>query len=120
MDVALEKIAAGVVDSVGGGVGGLMNLLLKGMSFGAAAGGAVGYGYNALGEALGGNDPKQAFNDRIASIYKNRERELSDAKWMDRVRGMRDDLKRNHKKMTPDEYRTMYNALIDALDERRG
>ena len=32
---------------------------------------------------------------------------------------MRDELQRNYKKMSTDEYKTKYDALVKALDERK-
>lgn len=93
---------------------GLLNLASAGILTGAVAGGA----YNTLKDSLQKEDPNTKMNRKIEAMFKNRKRELDDAKWMDRVRSMRDELKRSYKKMTPEEYRKKYDALVAALDER--
>lgn len=74
--------------------------------------------YDALKENVSSDDPKAKLNAKIEAMYKGRQKELEDAKWMAKVRGLRDELKRNYKKMTTDEYTTKYNELVAALDER--
>lgn len=90
----------------------------------AALGGAAGVlgssAYDILKERVTQEDPEAKFNDDIEAMYANKTRELSDARWMDRVRAMRDDLKRGYKKMPTEEYAVKYKALQDALDERKG
>lgn len=93
---------------------GIVNLVAAGAGTGALAGGV----YNTLKDSLQHEDPKTKMNRKIEAMFKNRKRELEDAKWMDRVRAMRDELKRSYKKMTPEEYRQKYDALVAALDER--
>lgn len=106
--------ASGLVDAVTAVPKGIMNLVAAGAGTGALAGGA----YNILKDSLQQEDPKTKMNRKIEAMFKNRKRELEDAKWMDRVRLMRDELKRSYKKMTPEEYRQKYDALVAALDER--
>ena len=88
----------------------------------AALGGATGVlgatAYDVLKERLSGEDPETKFSNEVEAMYANKKRELDDARWMDRVRGMRDELKRGYKKMTPKEYRKKYDELMEALDER--
>ena len=72
-----------------------------------------------LKENVASDDPKAELNAKIEAMYKGRQKELEDAKWMAKVRGLRDELKRSYKKMTTDEYTTKYNELVAALDERR-
>lgn len=64
-------------------------------------------------------DPETEFNNKAEAMYGDRKRELADAKWMDRVRRMRDELRRGYKKMSTEEYAEKYQALQDALDERK-
>lgn len=90
-------------------------LATSGLATGAVAGGA----YHYLKDSLTKEDPKENLNLKAESMYVNRKRELEDARWMNRVRAMRDELKREYKKMSPEEYTSRYNALIDALDERK-
>ena len=93
---------------------GILNLASAGVLTGAVAGGA----YNTLKDSLQSENPKTKMNRKIEAIFRNRKRELEDAKWMDRVRSMRDELKRSYRKMSPEEYREKYDALVSALDER--
>lgn len=75
--------------------------------------------YDILKENVSSDDPKAELNDRLEAMYNNRKKELEDAKWMAKVRGMRDELKRGYKKMTSEEYESKYNELVEALNERR-
>ena len=75
--------------------------------------------YDILKENVSGDDPKAKLNAKIEAMYNNRKKELEDAKWMAKVREMRDELKRGYKKMTSEEYESKYNELMEALDERR-
>lgn len=74
--------------------------------------------YDILKENVSGDDPKAELNAKIEAMYNNRKKELEDAKWMGKVRGMRDELKRGYKKMTSEEYESKYNELVEALNER--
>lgn len=87
--------------------------------YGALGGALTGAGYNIIKDRITAPSPEDEFNHKVERIVTNHKRELEDAKWMDRVRGMRDELARNYKKMTPEEYAKKYNALVAALDERR-
>lgn len=75
--------------------------------------------YDILKENVSSDDPKAELNAKLEAMYNNRKKELEDAKWMAKVRGMRDELKRGYKKMTSEEYESKYNELMEALDERR-
>lgn len=75
--------------------------------------------YDILKENVASDDPKAELNAKLEAMYHGRQKELEDAKWMAKVRGMRDELKRGYKKMTTDEYAAKYNELMEALDERR-
>lgn len=90
-------------------------LATSGLATGAVAGGA----YHYLKDAITKGDPRENLNLKSESMYVLRKRELEDAKWMDRVRAMRDELKRDYKKMSTEEYAAKYQALQDALDERK-
>lgn len=92
-------------------------LIPAGAGVGALAG-ALGHG--AMQTLSGADDPEEDFYDEQASIFDNRTKELDDASWMQKVRAMRADLKRNGHKMSDSEYRVKYNALKDALSERKG
>lgn len=106
--------ASGIIGTAAAVPKGIMHLVAAGAGTGALAGSV----YNTLKDSLQKEDPKTKMNRKIEAMFKNRKRELDDAKWMDRVRSMRDDLKRSYKKMTPEEYRQKYDALVAALDER--
>ena len=90
-----------------------------GFALGGAATGAIGATiYDILKERVSQEDPETKFNSDIEKIYRHKKREIDDSRWMDRVRSMRDELKRGYKKMTTDEYASKYKELMDALDER--
>ena len=85
---------------------------------GIGAGVLGGVGYHLIKERLQRGSPEEELNRKIEGIFSRREREISDKKWMDRVRSMRDDLRRNKNKMSPEEYAKKYEELVKALDER--
>ena len=88
-------------------------------ALGGAASGVLGATvYDILKERVSQEDPEAKFNSDIEHLYAHKKREAEDAKWMSRVRAMRDELKRGYKKMTTEEYTTKYKALMDALNER--
>ena len=129
-ELATEK-QAGVLGDVGSllsnGVGGVLGAIkevpssLGWLALTGAGLGTVGsLAYDAVKERMSHDDPEAEFNADIEALYEARRRELDDAKWMSKVRTMRDELKRGHKKMTTKEYAKAYKALEDALDERRG
>ena len=94
--------------------------LLKDLGiYGVMTGALSGAGYNLIKDRMQETSPKDEFNRKVQAMIASRKRELEDAKWMERVRGMRDELRRNYKKMTPEEYSKKYNDLVSALDERR-
>ena len=74
--------------------------------------------YDVVKENVSSDDPESELNAKIEAMYNGRKKELEDAKWMEKVRGMRDELKRNYKKMTTEEYESKYNKLMEALNER--
>lgn len=86
--------------------------------YGVLTGALSGAGYNIVKDKLTEQDPRDEFNRKVEKILASRKRELEDAKWMTKVRGMRDELRRDYKKMTPEEYAKKYNELVSALDER--
>ena len=106
------KETAGALAKVPGAVGKLALL-------GAGTGVVGATAYDILKENVTSEDPKAELNAKTEAMYRNKRRELEDAKWMTRVREMRDELKRGYKKMTTEEYSEKYKALMDALDERR-
>lgn len=75
--------------------------------------------YDILKERVTQEDPEAQFNADIEAMYANKKRELEDSEWMNKVRALRDELKRGYKKMPTDEYATKYKALLAALDERK-
>ncbi len=129
-DLGLPKFIYEIARDVGhAGIGGIKNLagllkevpsgLLWTMGLGAGTGFLGATGYDAIKERIMQEDPEAKFNDELETIYAERKREKEDAKWMDRARKMRDELKRGYKKMTTDEYSAKYKALLDHLDERK-
>lgn len=106
------KETASALSKVPGAVGKLALL-------GAGTGILGATAYDILKENVSSDDPKAELNAKLEAMYNNRKKELEDAKWMAKVRGMRDELKRGYKKMTSEEYESKYNELMEALDERR-
>lgn len=135
---AIEKRAAGQVPALLAGVGAtkLMEMLGSGVKnttegylklIPAAAmgsllvGGSVGGLYNTIKDRITDSGDERIDADmKLESLYKARTEELKDREWMAKVRKMRNDLRGGMKKMTPEEYEKSYNALSEALDERRG
>lgn len=111
----LGDIASGIWNAAKGSAGLIRDLGI----YGALGGVLTGAGYNIIKDRVTAPSPEDEFNHKVEQIVANHKRELEDAKWMDRVRGMRDELSRNYKKMAPEEYAKKYNALVSALDERR-
>lgn len=74
--------------------------------------------YDVIKEQVTHEDPEEKFNSEIEAMYAGKKKELEDAKWMDRIRSMRDELRRGYKKMPTKEYAKRYKALLAALDER--
>jgi len=112
---SVGKLGTGAVDVLKGGAGLMRDFGI----YGALAGVLSGAGYNIIKDRITAPSPEDEFNNKVKQIVENRRRELEDSKWMERVRGMRDELSRNYRKMTPEEYSEKYNALVAALDERR-
>ena len=84
-----------------------------------ATGGVLGtYLYDILKERLSHEDPEADFNSKVEALYRGKTKEIEDAQWMDKVRSMKDRLKRDYKKMSTEEYRKAYSELVAALDER--
>lgn len=111
----LTDLASGAKNIVKGVAGLPKDLML----YGALAGGAVGVGGQMLTEHLTEESPEEELNRTLEAMYAAKRKELDDAKWMSKVRAMRSDLMANHKKMSVEEYAEKYNALIDALNERK-
>lgn len=126
----LKKFLGGARDFVSGGhkfittgaddAGKIVDLLAKLALTGSALGAVGGVGYNLAKTRVSQGSPEEDMNRNIEAMYKIKSRELEDAKWISKVRAMRDDLKRNYKKMTTEEYSKKYSELANALDERSG
>ena len=86
---------------------------------GASAGGLGAMGFDVIKDRVSKEDPEAKFNEELEATYAGKERESKDAKWMSRVRSMRDELKRGYRKMTSSEYAKKYKELVSALDEKR-
>lgn len=121
MSVFNEKRAGlgDIGESIWGLIGNSAGLIRDLGIYGTMTGALGGVGYNILKERLTEQDPKDEFNRKVETVLANRKRELEDMKWMSRVRSMRDELRRDYKKMTPEEYSKKYNELVAALDERK-
>lgn len=118
---AIKKVIGGL-GSIGSGAMTTAKAIPPAIGYtalGGAASGVLGATvYDILKERVSQEDPEAKFNSDIEHLYAHKKRELEDAKWMSRVRAMRDELKRGYKKMTTEEYTTKYKALMDALNER--
>lgn len=88
---------------------------------GLASGTANGILYNITKNRMTAEsaEKEEEINKKL-SLYNAKNRELEDAKWMGKVRSKRDNLVRNMKKMTPEEYEAAYNEISNALNERVG
>ena len=86
---------------------------------GAGTGVLGAMGIDALMQRMEQDDPEARINADIDAMYSRRGRELEDAAWMEKVRGMRDELRRGYRRMPTEEYAAKYRALMDALDERK-
>jgi hypothetical protein len=120
--VVAEKQAGVLEDIAHGGkavLTGLAGLPKDLMLYGSIAGLATGVGGQMLADQLTQESPEEELNRTLESMYAAKRKELADAKWMSRVRAMRADLMSNRKKMSVDEYTSKYNALVDALNERK-
>lgn len=109
------KAGKGAVDLVGG----LSGLVGKTALLGAGSGILGANAYDIIKQHVTEEDPETELKNKIEAIYAAKKRELEDSKWMDRVRKMRDELRRGYKKMTTEEYAEKYKELSDALDERK-
>ena len=74
--------------------------------------------YNIAKNRMMQESPEDEANRKIEAMYSNKRRELEDSMWMDRVRSMRDELRRNYRRMSTEEYTKKYVDLMDALNER--
>lgn len=117
-----QKVLSGIFNTATDTTKKTLESIIPTIGWTAAIGGGVGVlgatAYDALKERLTNEDPETKFNNDIEVMYENKKREIDDARWMDRVRAMRDDLRRNYKKMTPKEYAKKYDELVEALNER--
>jgi len=106
-----------------GGIANVIKAIPSAIGWTALAGGTAGAlgstAYDVIKDRVSRDDPDASFNAEMESMYSGKKRELDDAQWMSRVIAMRDDLKRNYKKMTTEEYAAKYKALSDALDEKK-
>lgn len=117
-------MAGGMAKNVGSGaldiIGKIPSVLGSTALIGAGTGALGAVGYDAIKDMVSTQDPEEKLNIELESLYKAKTKEVEDAKWLARVRGMRDELRRNYKKMSKAEYTKKYNELVSALDERNG
>lgn len=95
-----------------------LSMYPKAVVAGLGTGAVAGAAYNTIKNRMASDDPQARLNNRIEALYVNKKRELDDAKWMSRIRSIRDDLKRGYKKMPAEEYEAKYNELVSALKEK--
>lgn len=122
---AISKAIGSIGASIGSGAGHVLKgvkTIPPAIGHTALLGGATGVLgatiYDIIKERVSQEDPEAKFNSDIEHLYMSKKRETEDARWMDRVRTLRDELKRGYKKMTTEEYAQKYKALMDALNER--
>lgn len=124
-----KRSEGGLMEGIGnvlGGIGGAAAKVLRDVPSALLWTGALGAGSGVLGataydvvkERLTQDEPEEKMNEKIESIFRRKKREQEDAQWMDRVRAMRDELKRGYKRMTAKEYKSKYRALLKELGER--
>lgn len=85
---------------------------------GVPIGATAGVGYNLAKHSITGESPKEKMNRAIESVFKHKRMEHEDSKWMDDARYKRDNLMRNYKKMTTQDYAAAYEDLVDHLNKR--
>lgn len=83
---------------------------------GAGSGALIGAAYNSLSNRVQEEDPEERTNNKLEAMYEMKARELEDAKWMTRVRALRDELKRG--KLSNEDYEAKFNELVGALAEK--
>ena len=118
---ALKTILGGTAKGgkeIMSGIGNVPKILGMTALLGGGAGVLGANIYDVIKEQVSHEDPEEKFNSYVEAVYKNKKRELEDAKWMDRIRALRDELRRGHKKMPTEEYANKYKELVSALDER--
>lgn len=122
---------ADVLGSIGNAVGnigkGLLSTgkeILPALGWTMALGGASGVlgatAYDVIKEHVSHEDPEAKLNSELETQYKAKNREIQDAKWMSRIRALRDELRRGKNRMPTDEYTKKYKELLALLDERSG
>lgn len=119
--VIAEKQAGILGDIAHGGkavLTGLAGLPKDLMLYGSLAGLATGVGSQMLVDQLTQESPEEEINRTLESMYSARNKEKSDAMWMNRVRAKRAYIKANLKKMSVEDYTREYNELVEALKER--
>lgn len=104
------------ITTVGKGLAGLPKDIFWG---GALTGLATGVGAQAITEHLTKESPEEELNRTLEAMYAAKRNEVADTKWMSKVRAMRAELMADRKKMSVEEYTKKYNALVDALNERK-
>ena len=108
--------------NVGGGILGALKSIPPTLGWTMALGGASGVlgatAYDVIKEHVSHEDPEAKLNEDLEMQYKAKNREIKDAKWMERIRSLRDELMRGKNKMPTKEYAKKYKELVNLLDER--
>jgi len=115
----ISNVAGGAYKAVGDVIKNAPTVIGTSILGGAGVGAIGAMAYDAIKENVSHEDPEVEFNRKIEEIYRNKKLEKEDAKWIKRVRTLRDELRRGYKKMSTEEYSRKYKALMDALDERK-
>lgn len=114
------------LEAIGKAVGGLpktyeemVSLAMKLGGIAVIGGGLAGAGYYSLKKRLAGGDKtakEMELRDRMAAMYGNKAKELKSIAWITKARKKRDELERNMKNMTTEEYAREYQNLADMFD----
>ena len=119
----MEK-GAGVLDKLVSGAGDVVmsipTAIASLLALGVGAGALSGVTYNIAKNRLSASaSEKEDEMTKKTLLYNSKNKEMADARWMNDVRDMKAELVKGMKKMTPEEYRTKYEALSRLIDERK-
>lgn len=114
----IGSLGAGALELASGAIKAVPPATAWTAMLGASTGSLGALAYDAIKERVSREDPETKFNNDMEAMYNLRTKEKEDAKWMSKIVSMRDDLRRNYKKMSTEEYSRKYKALVDALNER--
>lgn len=112
----LDKVLSGAGDVVMSIPTAIASLLALGVGAGALSGVTYNIAKNRLSASASEKEDEMT---KKTLLYNSKNKEMADARWMNDVRDMKAELVKGMKKMTPEEYRTKYEALSKLIDERK-